>query len=492
MKKIAVFLLALLTVGGLSAQIDSDYEAFKKRAQSNFASFKAKAQQDYNEFRKKANEDYARFMEQAWEEMRVFKGEEPPQKPKPVRQPEAVPDRIVPTKPEPMPVPEVVPLPEKVPPPEIDPDELKDELPEPKPDASTLGMTFYGTSCRLHAEASQRIMLKSVDEKGASQAWRQLSDGRYDALLRDCLSLRSSLQLGDWGYIELTRQAAATAMGKAGNEATLLQAWLLSQSGVELRIAKTNGYLVLLVAFDEEIYRYSYILIKDQRFYILDNKKDGKVMVCDMAFPKAHRSTLRLQKLPNLQADTDNRRAFAAKHFATMKATVGVNKNLMGFFDNYPQTNSYKYYVDASLSDNVKQQLYPALRQQLDGKSKKKQVQMLLDFVQTSFDYKTDQEQFGRERSFFGDESFFHPYNDCEDRSILFSILVRELVGLDVVLLALPNHMATAVCFDSEMPGSYYMVNGRKYTVCDPTYIGAGIGEAMSQYQNAKARIIVL
>lgn len=186
------------------------------------------------------------------------------------------------------------------------------------------------------------------------------------------------------------------------------------------------------------------------------------------------------------------KRDFEAEHFSTMKASVSVNKHLMEFFDSYPQSNGYNYFVNASLSSELKEQLYPALRQQLEGKSKKKQVQMLLDFVQTAFEYKTDDEQFGRERSFFGDESFFHPYNDCEDRSILFSILVRELVGLDVVLVVLPGHMATAVQFDTEVPGSYYNVGGKNYTVCDPTYIGAGIGKAMPQFQNTTARFVML
>lgn len=492
MKKIVAVLFALVMSGVLSAQIDYDFESFKKRAQSAFSDFKNKAQQDYNDFRKKANEDYARFMEQTWEEMRVFKGEEPPQKPKPVRQPEAVPDRMPPSEPVPLPPPELVPLPEKLPPPELNPDELIEELPKPMPQEPTVGMTFYGTKCDLHIDAVRRVVLKAVNEKAAAQAWKELSDGRYDALLRDCLALRSSMNLGDWGYIELAQQAAITAMGQSGDEATLLQAWLLSQSGIELRLAMTDGHFVLLMAFNEEIYSYSYIRKKDQRFYILDDKSDGKVQVCDMAFPKTHIATLRLQRLPNLPMNSNSQRAFAAKHFATMKASVSVNRNLMRFFDNYPQSKSYNYYVDASLSDEMKQQLYPTLKQQLEGKSKKKQVQMLLDFVQTSFDYKTDQEQFGRERSFFGDESFYHPYNDCEDRSILFSILVRELVGLDVVLLSLPNHMATAVCFDSDVPGSYYTVNDRNFTVCDPTFIGAGIGEAMPEYQNVKARIIRL
>jgi hypothetical protein len=35
-------------------------------------------------------------------------------------------------------------------------------------------------------------------------------------------------------------------------------------------------------------------------------------------------------------------------------------------------------------------------------------------------------------------------------------------------------------------------VKGRRFTVCDPTYIGATIGESMPQFKNGKVKIIML
>ena len=89
----------------------------------------------------------------------------------------------------------------------------------------------------------------------------------------------------------------------------------------------------------------------------------------------------------------------------------------------------------ASLSDEAKRQLYPRMQALLHEKNRLQQAEVLLNWVQTAFQYRTDQEQFGCERSLFADESPHYRYCDCEDRSILFSILVRDLLGLDVVLL---------------------------------------------------------
>ena len=94
------------------------------------------------------------------------------------------------------------------------------------------------------------------------------------------------------------------------------------------------------------------------------------------------------------------------------------------------------------------------------------------------FKYEYDDNVWGHDRAFFGEESLFYPFCDCEDRSILLSHLVRDLVGLDVVLVYYPGHLAMAVDFKEDVDGEYYMYDNRKFVVCDPTYIGASVGQA--------------
>ena len=132
-----------------------------------------------------------------------------------------------------------------------------------------------------------------------------------------------------------------------------------------------------------------------------------------------------------------------------------------------------------------------SMRKMLEGKSGLAKAEMLLNWVQTAFEYKTDEEQFGGERSLFADESLYYPYCDCEDRSILYSILVRDLMGLDVVLLHFPGHLATAVKFMTNVEGDYLELEDGKYIVCDPTYIGAPVGLAMPEYKGKNVEIEV-
>ena len=61
-----------------------------------------------------------------------------------------------------------------------------------------------------------------------------------------------------------------------------------------------------------------------------------------------------------------------------------------------------------------------------------------------------------------------------------------------MVLVYYPEHMYTAVCFDEDVPGDYIMVEGRKFTVADPTYYNADVGKTMSRMDNSKAKVILL
>ena len=149
-------------------------------------------------------------------------------------------------------------------------------------------------------------------------------------------------------------------------------------------------------------------------------------------------------------------------------------------------------YVYTPLSQSAKDELYPALRQKIEGKNEEETANILLDFIQTAFAYKTDNEVWGLERPFFPEETLYYPYCDCEDRAILFCRLVTDLMGLKTALVSYPGHVAAAVQFDSEIPGDYFNVNGTRFLICDPTYINAPIGKSMPKNNNSTAKVYPL
>jgi len=357
---------------------------------------------------------------------------------------------------------------------------------------SVFSFLFFNTDCNVSLNNTLSFSLRDASEKSVSQIWKTLSGNQYDAMISDCLSLRNQLNLSDWGYMLLLKTLSENFLNKESNEAVLLQMFILTQSGYKVRIARASNHLALLIPFRETIYEYSYMNIGGVKYFIMNKELNGQTFyIYNHEFPKEQYFSWQTGR-PNLAEKLTAPKTFASARYPEMNVTVQTNQNLIDFYNNYPLSSQWNLYMSAGLSETAKQTLYPALKRVIAGKSKTEAAAMLLNFHQTSFGYMTDGQQFGYERPLFADENFFYPYNDCEDRAILYALLVKELIGLEVVLLHYPGHLATAVHFLENVTGDYLIIDGKKFVVCDPTYIGANIGMAMPDYKNVNANVIKL
>ncbi len=485
-KKIFIFVFLLSVSAVLVAQTpQEEYETWKKQAQGNYSRYRRESMEDYQAFRKKANEEYAEFVKSAWEAIGRKPAMEPPEEPKPP-QPPVAPE----VKPEPQPIPheDVAPKPEPQPVPQV-------PIPVAPPMDNTVKVGYYGTAVTVHIPKGKGLSLKELSGEALSAAWTILSDGNYDALLADCLNAKKSLSVSDWGYITLLDNVAKTVFD-GQNEAAFLQQWLLTQSGYKSRMTRTNrGVLQIYMPFDVLVFNLPYIELDGEPYFIItnNNREDDEMQVLTAGFPGENVSSLRTAGSPRLEYKACGRRTLRSEKYPSVRIQSEVNSNLMAYYNDYPKVaGSWDVYANASLSDEAKRLLYPKLRNLLQGKSELEQAEMLLNWLQTAFEYKTDEEQFGSERSLFADESLYYPYCDCEDRSILLSVLVRDLLGLDVILLHFPGHLATAVKFRTNVEGDYLDMDDGRYIVCDPTYIGAPVGMAMPDCKQQEVRVFLL
>lgn len=479
MKKIVLSLFAAALFGICSGQQPDpnlEYEAFKRRALREYADFRAKA-----------NADYAEFVRRAWKWVESEPVDSIPS-PDPPTPPVFDPDNH-PETPRPLPFDNVTPRRTPV----VRPVPV-DPIPDPvDPVAERVTFDFFGASCSVRVDRNSVVRLNDNSGNGISSAWKALSDDRFNAMLQDCLHLRDELHLCDWGYFQLCKRLAAALYGVDDtDDNVLLQAYLLAQSGYKMRLARADGKLYLLLSSDVLVYGRMYTELDGTRYYFFDSSyPGGHFHVCDFPFPGEQMFSLYLQEFPALPDSEVFCRELTATGYPDIRIPFCPNQNLMEFFNTYPYCR-WDVHALASLSDKAKQALYPVLQRHIAGKSVPDAANLLINFVQTAFRYQTDQEQFGYERPLFGDETLNYPYSDCEDRAILYSVLVRDLLGLDVILLCYPKHLATAVCFPEPVEGDYVQFEGRRYIVCDPTYVGADIGRTMPDMDNQKAEIIVL
>ena len=496
---------------------ESVFEKYRQSIDSRFEEIRSNNDKVFEGYRDRMNQEFSSYLDREWEKTTLSKAIPNPFRPEPKPIIDNTPQQE--SRPLPHAEPVVIPEPlqhpkpiEPIPSRPIDPiqvlsdndnviipdDEeaaIVQETPEHQPeipeDGNRLSFSYLGNICSVRIPKTKEISIPSASNKEVSNAWNILSSERYNDLLVDCICIRKSLCLCDWAFYEFSLTLTEAYFGdKRSNESVALQVYIMSQLGYKIRLAKQENQLFALISFEERLFSAPYLSIDGDYFYCFSgNTKEGWIQICDFQFPGEQSCTVRMSHLPIAPINNTNQKTIKSDRYSLAAARVSVNKNLVDFYDNYPAC-SWEILAAASLSQNVKDQLYPSLRKAIANQSQSQSASILLNFVQTGFEYQTDDDQFGREKSFFGDETFYYPYCDCEDRSILYSILVRDLLGLDVVLLDYPTHIATAVNFTETVKGDYFDIDGKIYVICDPTYIGAPIGKSMPEMMSLKANIL--
>lgn len=486
--------------------------------EKEFEEFAKQQTQDYEAFKNKADAEFETFLRAAWEAYDAFAPEPAPVRPEPPKpvefdktKPEMPPVDI---KPGDLKVPQA-PVPgvgDKVP---VKYPGLPDVADKPAPGVYVPGLpytpvivapptvkpgrsvyrtpiAFYGTEFEVATDAVEGLSLAGIQEANVADAWKELCSKDYEQFVNDCMTVKKEKQLSDWAYLSLSKRIGEQLYGtNRPNDVAFLQMFLLNKSGYKVRLAKIDDHLKLLIAPAGTIYGTPYLKISGDKYYVFEpdanasmriytykqNFADAKNLVC-----------LNIEGIPAL-AMSEEPRTFTSADGKVSVQTV-VNKNLMDFYKDYPQCDVVIHYK-APMSEGLRKALYDQLEAAIAGKSQLEAANVLLNFVQTSFQYMTDGDQFGYEKPFFPDETFYYPYCDCEDRAMLYATLVKDLLGLDVILLDYPNHIASAVRFTEEVAGdAVVLADGTRYVVCDPTYIGAPVGSCMEQYKNVGPQVI--
>ena len=455
-------------------------------AQSDYENWKSQQEENWKQFKSAEDKAFYEYLEQEWKSFQAFKAEVMDTVPKPEIPPEAKP-----LKPEKYPEKNII---EKI---EI-PKEKKTIKPKKishKYAKNKVEITFWGLPLEFSYQ-KPNLALSEIDEKAIADFWYKMSNSDYEQLLSDVKDYRNKLHLNDWGYCLLLNEVGKEISDNSKNLTKLFVWFALTKSGYKAKVGFDKNQVYLLIPSQEMIYGNSYLKFEDKRYYIVSFdkrvRKAFSINTYEGNYPNANDLiNLSVDNMPNFGdavVEKDLKFRYDGEDYTIH---LKYDKNTAEFFRNYPQTK-LDVYFEAPLSVFARKSLANEFKPILEGKPEPEAVNILLRFVQTAFEYKTDREQFGREKTFFGDETLFYPFCDCEDRSVLFSLLVRDLLGLKVIALDYPGHVATAVRFHTNLEGDYIVFQNEKYIVCDPTYINADIGMAIPQFKNVKPKIIAL
>lgn len=552
MKKIMTFMLLALVCSTAFAQItqkdkddffgteDKDdffgkgtKEDFFSKDDPGFAAERQKMYENYNKFRKEALKTYSDYVRKAWKDYKANAAIDAPKDE--MIKPQMAPDSEERTaswfikifgkekkkdtkktkpkskpaerKPEVLKVETVIKAEPVIPQPEP-------QIPaEPRVEKANNYMTFsvFGTECKVRIGDNCRYKLPNASTAAVADAIENVFPGQqFENLLYDCLQERKRHDFSDWAYYQMLLALTRQFYGDT-NEAVLCQAFLYSQSGYKMRLAHTSQKLYLLAATRHFIFNKQFYVLGGENYFLLSDNKVDQLGICEASFPKESSLSLQITASQQFAENPTMQRTITSRYNEDFSFTVTSNKNYIDFFGTYPSStvnnnfmSRWAMYANTPLERGVQDQLYPPMKAKLKGLSQQEAVQQLLWWMHGAVDtegkikdancflYNYDENVWGGDRAFFGEETLFYPYCDCEDRSILLSHLVRDLLELDVVLVYYPGHLAMAVNFTEPVKGDYVMLDGRKFIVCDPTYIGARVGDTMEGMDNESVTAILL
>lgn len=467
-----IVLLCWSIILPLSAQGD-ELEKMRK----DFENYKAQENARFEAYRDKENKAFAAFLKNKWVEVKT----EPalPSIPSP-----PLPAEIIQAAPEESPVSVPTPTPESTPIPEPTPEPT---AVSPSDNTPRLELIYFGSTLQIPFDPKINFQPIGISESDISHYWTEMSKVDFSITQKYIERVSQSMQLGDWAKFALVRQLSEKLHTSADAQ-ILFQFFMWNQMGYHARVGASSGRLILLLPSIHKLYGLPFVQLGGNRYYIVSGSLATSMTSFTKDFSRSNRAlNMELQQSPVFTKKQKHRNLRPKS--PSIDAAFEYNENLTDFLYIMPQTDLdviFKAQVSKEVTERFKQELMPIL----SGKSEFDQVSVLLSFVQNSFPYQTDQEQFGKEKYFYVEEILHYPYSDCEDRTVFFAWLVRTLVGLPVIGLSYESHVATAVQFSAITKGDAINWKDKRYIVCDPTYIGAGIGLSMPSIRSQAFRII--
>ena len=330
-----------------------------------------------------------------------------------------------------------------------------------------------------------------ISEQDVASFWKRLSGYDYRVILSECSKLRDAYGYNDWAIL-LWVQALSGAIFKnnINSEQSIFSIFILNQLGLMAKIARVDKDLIMLFSSQQTIYSRKFIVVDTYPYYTVEESSPAADVFTYNTSMSVVSRPLDMHFNGVLQLGSKN--SYKTYHkdsdLLGRGLSLPINTSVTAFYSHYPQLD-VNIYASATPDELFASSLLDSIRPSLTGKTEIESVNYLLGFCQRQFDYKTDLEQFGYEKPFFLEENFVYDYNDCEDRSILFSYLVTTLLQKPVIFLDYPGHIAAAVNLSEDIKGDYVKLGDHKYYICDPTYIGASVGMTIPEYKNQSVKV---
>lgn len=319
-------------------------------------------------------------------------------------------------------------------------------------------------------------------QNGIENFFSIASSSDYNFLIMDIKKVSKDLNLNDWGlYLLVTKLSDAIFLER--DNSNLFTWFVFNQLGYDVKASVIKRHVALLFASKQIVYDLPNYTINGIDYYVIDKSAEvGSAYTYDINYPNANNSfDFSLKELPFLPQDIKEKDLRFVLDDNEHIIKYRYNQNIIDFMATYPNVQSDVFF-EAPLDNIAELTLSKSFKELLDTKRSSSGINFILYFVQKAFKYQSDEEQFGRQKSMFAEETLYYKNSDSEDRVALFITLVKKLFGFNAIGVRYKDHTSSALYIP--LAGDSVDVGKRRYVLADPTYENANLGEAVPKYKD--------
>jgi len=356
-----------------------------------------------------------------------------------------------------------------------------------------LGFKFYGNSLSITYDKLLSLPVNQPANKELiADYWKRFLVGNSHHLIGQLMTIRDRLGLNDWGYFLLVKNCCNALYPNDEVGAVLLNWALMIRSGFDVKIGYNQLGVSVLFTTASKINGIPSVKINGTDYYI-DQPIASFPISC---YTQNHSGAsgiihLRFNQSLNFQGEVQYKKIQFPWDRKLFEFSLKYNPEVIRYLEEYPQTEP-ELYFDAPFSflsgESIQRQFKPVLA----AMRKEESVAFLQQFVQKSFAYRPYNDMYGFDRFMFPEELLFKEESNDKGKSLLFAWMISNLLNQNAALVEFPGFYSVAISMDQPMDGDNFLVNGKKYTIADPTFYNAPLGLIMKEFYPLKPAIRLL
>ncbi|MDT8338865.1 MAG: hypothetical protein RQ763_06675 [Sulfurimonas sp.] len=459
-------------------------------AEESFKDFKRSQTDSFKEYKDERDGAFSNYLKQEWEAYTLQEMKSLYEKQKPITIEPAKPKEVKPVGPKISIKIEA----EKEPKEDLTPIQKEPAIsPPPQKRAKDISFDFYGKNLEFDiSDGVKRANFYPTNQIGIANYFDAVASSEYESLVLEIQRVSKSMNLNDWGTYLLVSKISQN-LYENEDTSKLLRWFLLNKLGYAVKIGLDGRHIVLMHYSAKTIYAAPNFNFSNKKYYVFfdrSNERIDRVFSYKQNYPGATKPLdLSLDALPLLGENLEYKVLSFYNFDKKYDVAISYNKNLIDFMASYPQAE-YETFFNAPIEQRTYRDLAAGIKKHIDGKKASEAMNFVLSFVQKSFKYEQDNQQFGKEKVMFAQETLFYEKSDCEDRAVLFSYLMKELFGVSVLGVKYEDHMATALYIP--LDGDKIRAGSKEYVIADPTYINSTIGMGMPKYRSVKPQSYIV